>query len=295
MKHLKLIITGIILSTIAFVGCNQDEVTLENKGRLNVHITDAPFPIDLVSSTVVTIDAVEIKKKAEAEMDDDESSFILLTDELMEIDLLELTNGVTELIATTDLEAGIYDEIRLHVVDATVILKNGSEYNLKIPSGSSSGLKVKIRPSITINEGETSDVLLDFDLSKSFVVKGNLNGNINGFIFKPVVRGVYMGAAGRIEGNVADTLGNPIENVWVKLWNPELEDDGESEIDDDSLVISTFTDAQGNFKLIGLLPGTYTITTEAAGFKGGMIENLSVTAGSVTTAAFELEEENEES
>lgn len=295
MKHLKLIITGIILSTIAFVGCNQDEVTLENKGRLNVHITDAPFPIDLVSSTVVTIDAVEIKKKAEAEMDDDESSFILLTDELMEIDLLELTNGVTELIATTDLEAGIYDEIRLHVVDATVILKNGSEYNLKIPSGSSSGLKVKIRPSITINEGETSDVLLDFDLSKSFVVKGNLNGNINGFIFKPVVRGVYMGAAGRIEGNVADTLGNPIENVWVKLWNPELEDDGESEIDDDSLVISTFTDAQGNFKLIGLLPGTYTITTEAAGFKGGMIENVSVTAGSVTTAAFELEEENEES
>lgn len=295
MKHLKLIITGIILSTIAFVGCNQDEVTLENKGRLNVHITDAPFPIDLVSSTVVTIDAVEIKKKAEAEMDDDESSFILLTDELMEIDLLELTNGVTELIATTDLEAGIYDEIRLHVVDATVILKNGSEYNLKIPSGSSSGLKVKIRPSITINEGETSDVLLDFDLSKSFVVKGNLNGNINGFIFKPVVRGVYMGAAGRIEGNVADTLGNPIENAWVKLWNPELEDDGESEIDDDSLVISTFTDAQGNFKLIGLLPGTYTITTEAAGFKGGMIENLSVTAGSVTTAAFELEEENEES
>lgn len=295
MKHLKLIITGIILSTIAFVGCNQDEVTLENKGRLNVHITDAPFPIDLVSSTVVTIDAVEIKKKAEAEMDDDESSFILLTDELMEIDLLELTNGVTELIATTDLEAGIYDEIRLHVVDATVILKNGSEYNLKIPSGSSSGLKVKIRPSITINEGETSDVLLDFDLSKSFVVKGNLNGYINGFIFKPVVRGVYMGAAGRIEGNVADTLGNPIENAWVKLWNPELEDDGESEIDDDSLVISTFTDAQGNFKLIGLLPGTYTITTEAAGFKGGMIENLSVTAGSVTTAAFELEEENEES
>jgi hypothetical protein len=295
MKHLKLIITGIILSTIAFVGCNQDEVTLENKGRLNVHITDAPFPIDLVSSTVVTIDAVEIKKKAEAEMDDDESSFILLTDELMEIDLLELTNGVTELIATTDLEAGIYDEIRLHVVDATVILKNGSEYNLKIPSGSSSGLKVKIRPSITINEGETSDVLLDFDLSKSFVVKGNLNGNINGFIFKPVVRGVYMGAAGRIEGNVADTLGNPIENAWVKLWNPELEDDGESEIDDDSLVISTFTDAQGNFKLIGLLPGTYTITTEAAGFKGGMIENVSVTAGSVTTAAFELEEENEES
>jgi hypothetical protein len=294
MKHLKLIITGIILSTIAFVGCNQDEVSLENKGRLNVHITDAPFPIDLVSSTVVTIDAVEIKKKADAELEEDESSFILLTDELMEINLLELTNGVTEIIATTDLEPGTYDEIRLHVVDATVTLKEGSEYNLKIPSGSSSGLKIKIHPAITINEGETSDVLLDFDLSKSFVVKGNLNGNIGGFIFKPVVRGVFLGAAGRIEGNVSDTLGNPIENVWVKLWNPELDDDGEIEIDDDSLVISTFTDVQGNFKLIGLLPGTYTITTEAEGFKGGMIENISVAAGNATTATFELEEENEE-
>lgn len=295
MKHLKLIITGIILSALAFYGCNQEEMSLKNKGRLNVYITDAPFPIDLVGSTVVTIDAVEIRKNTEAETDDDESSFILLADDLIEIDLLELTNGVTELIAIADLEVGTYDEIRLHVVDAKVILKDGSEYNLKIPSGSSSGLKVKIHPAITINEGETSDVLLDFDLNKSFIVKGNLNGKIGGFIFKPVVRGVYLGAAGRIEGNVSDLQGNPIENAWVKLWNQELDDNIElNEFDDDSLVISTFSDAQGNFKLIGLLPGTYTLTTEVAGYTSGLIEDISVTAGNATEATFQLEEENEE-
>lgn len=55
----------------------------------------------------------------------------------MEINLLELTNGVTELIA--DLEVGTYDEIRLHAVDAKVTLKDGLDYYLKIPSGSCSG------------------------------------------------------------------------------------------------------------------------------------------------------------
>ncbi len=295
MKHLKLFITAIILSVFAFYGCNQEEISLENKGRLNVYITDAPFPIDLVGSTVVTIDAVEIRKKVEFEGEEDDSSFIMLAEGLMEINLLELTNGVTELLATANLDVGTYDEIRLHVVDATVTLKDGSEYNLKIPSGTSSGLKVKVQPAITIDEGQTSDVLLDFDLNKSFVVKGNLGGKIGGFIFKPVVRGVYMGAAGRIEGNVSDTIGNPIENAWVKLWDPELDDDGElTEFDDDSLVISTFTDSQGNFKLIGLLPGTYVLTTEVAGYKNGLIEDISVTAGNVTTATFQLEVENEE-
>lgn len=288
MKHLKLIITGIVLSVFAFTSCNQEEISMENKGRVNVHITDAPFPIDLVSKTIVTIDAVEIRKTTEAEVEDDEASFILLAEGETEIDLLELTNGITEQLASADIEVGIYDMIRLHVVNAKVIFHDGTEYDLQVPSAYTSGLKIKIQPAISINEGQTSDVLLDFDLNRSFVVKGSLDGQIGGFIFKPVVRGVYLGAAGRIEGNVSNDQGNPIENALVKLWIPEVENELNA---NDSLVVSSFTDADGNYKLIGLPANSYILTAELEGFKTDTTENISVTAGQSTTVNLELLEE----
>lgn len=288
MKHLRFIITGIILGTFVFFSCNQEEMDLQNKGRVNIHITDSPFPINLVNSTKVKINGVEIRKKAEAGTENSEDSFILISDSELEINLLDLTNGVTEQLASADLDAGIYDMIRLHVVDATITLNDATEYDLKVPSGYTSGLKVKIFPAISVTEGQTSDVLLDFDVNKSFVAKGNLGGKIGGFIFKPVVRGVLLDAAGRIEGNVFDEQGNPFENALVKLWLPEVED---NLTENDSLVVSSFSDAEGNFKLIGLPENFYTVTAELEGFATDTISGVSVTKGNSTSVNFVLHQE----
>lgn len=283
MRKLKIFIVGILASSMAFVSCNNEEnISIEEgKGRINVLLTDAPYPIELISNTYVTIDKVEIRKKTEAEMDEEKDSFIVLSEENMVIDLLELTNGITEEIAAAELEAGYYDMIRLHVVDATVVLTDGSEFDLKVPSGSSSGLKIKIQPEIHLEEGQTSDVLLDFDVSRSFVVKGPLD-NINGFNFKPVVRGVYMGAAGRIEGNVTDTLATPLEDAMIKAWMPD-------EAESDSLdYVSSFTDELGDYKMIGLKEGTYTVVCEMEGYENDTLKNVTVTAGEAVSADFEL-------
>lgn len=271
------------VSSLAFVSCtNEENISIEEgKGRINVLLTDAPYPIELISNTYVTIDKVEIRKKTEAGMEEEKDSFIVLSEENMVIDLLELTNGITEEIAAAELEAGYYDMIRLHVVDATVVLNNGSEFDLKVPSGSSSGLKVKIQPEIHLEEGQTSDVLLDFDVSRSFVVKGPLD-NINGFNFKPVVRGVYMGAAGRIEGNVTDTLAAPLEDAMIKAWMP-----GETEGDSIDY-ISSFTDELGDYKIIGLKEGTYTVVCEMEGYENDTLKDVIVTAGESVSADFEL-------
>ena len=115
-----------------------------------------------------------------------------------------------------DLEAGTYDQIRMHVTDSKVVMNDDTEFDLKVPSGSSSGLKIKIEPALEISSGQTADVLLDFDVSKSFVAKGNMeNGHFNGFNFKPVVRCVMLGRAGRIEGTIIDTANVAIENASV--------------------------------------------------------------------------------
>jgi len=294
MRHVKLIFAGFVLSVLALVSCNNDENSIpENKGRLNVLLTDSPFPIELISSTWVTIDKVEIRQHSES----DEDSFIVIAEGEMEFDLLELTNGITEQLASVDLEAGVYDMIRLHVVDATVVLANGTEFDLTVPSGSSSGLKIKISPAIQLAEGQTSDVLLDFDVSKSFVAKGNINGQINGFNFKPVVRGIFLEYAGRIEGNVADTTGAPLENASVQVLLPEdigeadddEMDDEEMEEDDDYKLVSTFSDVDGRYKLIGIPEGTYTVICELEGYQTDTIQGVAVTSGNSTKVDFELE------
>ena len=206
----------------------------------------------------------------------------------MQIDLLELTNGISEKIASADLEPGAYDMIRIHVLDAKVLLNDGTEFDLKVPSGSTSGLKVKIKPEVVIQEGQTSDILLDFDVSKSFVAKGNVSaGLITGFNFKPVIRGVYLGAAGRIEGKVTDSAGNPVENAWVKVLLPVTAAAGEEETED-QVLMSTYSGADGNFKLIGIPAATYAVSCELEEYAGVTVENVEVKTGSSTRVDFVL-------
>ena len=201
----------------------------------------------------------------------------------MEIDLLTLSNGITEQLASVDLEPGEYDMIRMHVVDSKVILKDNSEFSLKVPSGSSSGLKVMIDPSISVGSGETVDVLLDFDVSKSFVAKGNWKGgNLNGFNFKPVVRCVLLGMAGRIEGTVTDTAGTALEKAAINVWMPA------EETAEDSLITSTFTDSDGKYKVIGILSGTYYLTTALDSFVTDTTWNVNVMQGQSTNVDIQL-------
>jgi hypothetical protein len=292
MKHLKLFAGFLILSAMILVSCTKEENLIpENKGRLNVYLTDAPFPIGLVEHAFVTIDRVEVRQRIETEGEEDEENFIVIAQEAMEFDLLQLTNGITTQLAMADLEPGSYDMIRLHVVDARIVLTDGNDYDLKVPSGSSSGLKIKIEPAISIVEGQTSDVLLDFDISKSFVAKGNVKGGqILGFNFKPVVRGIYMGAAGRIQGTVTDAGGQPLENAWVKLLVPvtgtaSVTEEGDGE---DNVLVSAYTDASGNYKLIGLPEGIYSMECELEGFSSLITEEIEVKAGILTTVNFTL-------
>ena len=282
MKKIGLVLSTILFGILFIVACSDNETTTiaEGKGKVNVYLTDAPFPIELVSQTNVTIDKVEIRKQ---ENDSTEASFISIMEEPFEIDLLSLSNGITEQLASVELEAGTYDMIRLHVVDAEVILTNETIFDLKIPRGTSSGLKIKIEPALTINSGETSDVLLDFDVSKSFVAKGNWkDGMISGFNFKPVVRCVLLDRAGRIVGTVSDTSNVLLPNTAVNLWT-EVND-----IEEESLLTTAFTSETGEYQLIGIPQGTYYMTAVLDSFLTDTIWNVDVLKGESTQIDFML-------
>lgn len=243
MKKLLLILTA---SLIIFAGCTKS--ASEGPGKLVVKVTDDPFNIDYVESAMVTITKIEIKKAGDGESDGNQ--FLVISEDTVTFDLLTLRNGITEEIANIDIPQGDYDQVRLYVDQASLKIKGQpNAYTVKVPSGKQTGIKIFIKPSLSVSGGLTSELLLDFDLSKSFVMRGNMahSAGVNGFIFKPVIKAANNSTAGRIEGHVADTANKiMIENakVWVMV---------------DTLVATAFTDATGYYAFIGMPAGDYTV------------------------------------
>ncbi|HUP00977.1 MAG TPA: DUF4382 domain-containing protein [Gemmatimonadota bacterium] len=153
----------------------------EGRGNLTVLLTDAPFPFELVSQANVSISRVDIVSANEG--------ILTIAEGEQTFNLLDLQNGVTAVLAQANLSAGTYPQIRLIVSSASVVLNDGATFDLFVPSGAQTGIKVLL-PDFSVDAGGNVTLTLDFDVSESFVVMGNPDtpAGIQGFIFKPVVR-----------------------------------------------------------------------------------------------------------
>lgn len=273
----KLIILLSVLAAVANFSCQK--LNDNGTGRLVIKITDAPFPFDEIESALVTIDRIELRKAGDCVPDG--NPFITVAEDIGEFNLIDLRNGVVELLADIEIPAGEYDLVRLYVGPANLTVKGGDVYSLKIPSGEQTGIKIFIKPSLVVEGGLTSELLLDFDLSRSFVMRGNLinPSESNGFIFKPVIRAVNNTSAGRIEGIVKDEAGNVIEGVTIKINQEEEE------------IASALTSAEGFFAVIGLPAGNYSVTASKTGFKSITEDEVKVSAGNRTIVNFVLQAE----
>lgn len=232
-----------IAALIVLAGCTK---TVDNTpGHLVVKITDDPFNISFVESATVTITKIELRKSG----DSLRNRFIVVSEDTIKLDLLKLRNGVTEDLPAIEIPQGSYDLVRLYVAEAGLNLKdNPVHFKVKVPGGQQTGIKVFLKPALRVEGGLTSELLLDFDLSKSFVMRGNLqhSAGVNGFIFKPCIRAVNNSTAGRIEGIVTDTSKVIIKEakVWVKQ---------------DTVMATAYTDTLGHYKFIGIPAGTYSV------------------------------------
>lgn len=263
--------------------CNKiDDSEKSGKGRLVIKLTDAPFPVNLVDKTMVTIDKIEIRSKVSVETAEGETENETLYTVLFEgekvINLLDLQNGVTEELLSLDIDAGSYDLIRLHVISSEIILKDGTSFDLTIPGGNSSGIKIKISPELDIESGVESEVLLDFDVSKSFVVQGNMNtpAGIKGFLFKPVIRAMHQNISGVIEGTVFENETTPVAEAHVQI------------IVADTVFSSAITDATGSYALIGLPAGNYKMVCEKESYTSVLVDLVTVKVKETTVQDFLL-------
>jgi len=282
----KLLSFFIILAVLFFSGCSEDLSTEANMGRLTVQLTDAPFPYDLISEANVTIFKIDARYKGESmegeeNTEDDGKTFIVLMEEERDINLINLTNGITETLVDMDVPAGSYDLIRIYVKGVNVVLIDGSTFDLKVPSGEQTGIKVFIKPSLFVSGELSSDLLLDFDVSRSFIPKGNSKNisGINGFNFKPVIKASNLTAAGTLSGLVS-TIQNEepigLEGATVSVFAA------------DTLNTSTFTDESGNYTIMGLIAGSYDVMVELEGYESQTEEEVTILAGNKIIQDFDL-------
>ena len=175
--------------------------------------------------------------------------------------LLDLTNGVSTLIATDTIETSTVEQIRLILGTSNSVKVNGVSYPLSTPSAEQTGLKLQVHQ--TLEQGILYTILLDFDANKSVVNLGN-----GGFKLKPVIRTIQTAISGSIKGKIS-----PIGLATVSVVSAT----------DATLSFSTNVNAEGSFTVMGLPPGTYNLTiTPALPLLPVVKSSIVVTAGITT-------------
>ena len=181
------------------ISLNDDNGT----GTISLNVTDAP--IDKAAEVVVEFSGVTLKPAGGEDI-------VFTFDPPKSIDLLALQGTLSQpLLENEVIPAGDYNQIRLHVnaednvVDSYIVLTvGGAQEELKVPSGSQSGLKLNtpftVDPDTSnVGVGDFTTYTIDFDLRKSIV---NPSAPNQPYFLKPSLRLVQNADIGSISGTV---------------------------------------------------------------------------------------------
>ena len=174
-----------------------------SSGSLNLNITDAPIDIDKVERVVVEFSGVEIKPADGPAISFDFTEKCDADPALCQIDLLAYANGASvPLLDGETVPSGQYNWLRLMVnaepiVEDSYIDINGQRYELRIPSGAQTGLK--LNRGFVVPAGGVADYTIDFDLRKSV---HDPVGKPEEYILRPTLRMVDNSKTSTLKGNV---------------------------------------------------------------------------------------------
>lgn len=263
----------ILMTSFTFTACNTNSGT--GTGTMKVSLTDAPANYEEVNIEIRQVlvnqdaDAEEPEDNGEEgetedENGEDENGWYSIMDDSITVNLLDYQNGTVLDLGDIELEAGRYNQIRLLLGDNNTVVINGETHALTTPSGQQSGYKLNVQAEV--EEGQTYELVIDFDASQSIVETGN-----GKYILKPVLRTVELQEQGSISGTVLPLEAEPFVYAII---------------DEDT--VGTQPDDEGNFKLVGLRDGTYNVwfnpTNDA--YADSLVEGIEIEDGE----KFEFEE-----
>jgi hypothetical protein len=255
-------LAALLASVGLLISCGGDDDDDDNGAPFSLYMIDAP--VAEADEINLTINAVSVNGP---------DGWVDLAVTPTRYNLLELMNNAGVTLAEQDLPDGDYGEIRLVIEcegdEAPEIVIDGESYPLTVPSGCTSGFKLK--GEFTVAAGAETVLIMDFDMSKSVHETGN-----GKYMLKPVVRFIQADAAGNIVGEIAPAV--PRALVYA------FEAGGFTGDNYDDAVNATIVRDDGSFVLAALPAGSYDIVVDAAGYEVAVYaEGVVVEAGSDTT------------
>jgi hypothetical protein len=213
----------------ALAGCGGSSSTDSNDtGRLSLGISDGPIHSAL--KVCITFDAVEL-------MPESGDPIVIPLDPPEKVNLLDFQGANAMPILTNEsLPAGHYTWLRL-AIDAVrgsnggagdtggagcdgdasyIVMDDGGVYNLYVPSGANSGLKLVSGYTVPVND--LVSLTADFDLGKSITAPPGLSPDV---VLRPTIRLVDNNEVGILSGEVASAL------VDVEMCEPAVHVFGE--------------------------------------------------------------------
>lgn len=240
-KYHLLTLAGTALLGLA--GCSKNSSDdMGTNAKLEVRLTDAPGNF---RGVVLDVRQIEVHLKEE----NDPSGWQTLGFTPQAVNVLDYVNGKSALLVNTDFAPGDLKEIRLILGPNSYVLgTDGQRYDLKTPSGQTSGVKLKLEKA-TLRQRETFQLLLDFDVARSIVERGGWkagNDQKERYLLKPVIRVVAQDLKGGLRGTVNPAASQPqVLAIRSSIVGPDT--------------VSTYADASGAFQLGGLPAGTYQV------------------------------------
>jgi len=266
MKNIKYSL--LILTLILSFSCSKSD-TNTNSGSISIKLTDAPMPYNQFMEASITVDKVEIGLAS------DSNSFVTIMNETKTFNMLNMINGITEVLASATIPEGNYDTVRLYISSAKMQMNSGETFTYEVSqSNMSSGMMgngmnfnngtgsidMSLDHVINVQMGSENNFLMDIDVDNSFMLEGlsfsdmgNGMMSMTGFTFNPTMRFVNLADAGTISG-------------FVHMATDGLSDVNISLMQNGEVYTTTHTDTTGHYQMIGIPAGTYTITAEGDGY-----------------------------
>ncbi len=247
-----------------FTACKKNN----EETKVSVQLTDDPFPAQFITEANVEITKVEIKN--------DQSEYVTVFQGHNTINIAQYTNGSTTEVTIANVPVGTYTGVRITVGDVSVKMTDNTIFEYSGSAGAQ--YEVNVEPALEVSDGDVGDLLVDLDLSESFNFSGSFMGNwisniaqITGInSFNADIRAVALNKTGSISGTVKDANDNTIAYADVKV---QYDYDGDG-IDEN---VTTRTETNGSFKIIGLPQGTYNIKVTTENNGSAQINNIDVT------------------
>lgn len=158
--HIRNFTLVLLVSALALTinGCKKD--SSDETTSLKIRLTDNPY-----NATEVNVDIREVR----VNLHDDDNGWVSLNTDQGIYNLLDLQNGVDTILAQGIIPTGTLKEVRFVLGDDNSIMIDNTLYPLTIPSGSESGLKIKLNKRLNAH---FDSLLIDFDAALSILQTG---------------------------------------------------------------------------------------------------------------------------